>query len=499
MRILMITLCVLLATVCASAQDENMRKGLEYVNSAKNTRVDYNKQEYYKQAVPYLKAAVEEGFGEAAWLLGDIYWYGRDNGYDWTGQNKNRTYNMPEARRMFAKAIELGYDKGEIELGDMYAYGKGGDRDFKKAFELYTAANVKGQKEARYRLAMCYFYGFSIGEDEKKAYELSRDYLRKHHVLQYNPLEPDNLPTIAEANIYNMIARFCLNDSCFMLDDNGKEIKSWDNRRNWACYLLYNSRVVKWMYDAGSLMYKANVNEIGNMMIYGVLLDCINCGIDKDKAAKAYYMYADFSERFKSNYREMDSWLQHNYGVSIATAMLRAAEGGYAPAMQTIGDWYEEGYNVSKNLVRAKQWHDKAAAAGYKPKPKALPSSVDNVAQQDDNGNNNADNDNTVYTDVDEIPSFPGGMDGIYKMIAQNLRYPEEAAANGVEGDVRVRFILEKDGTLSNVEVVRPIDELLDREAVRVVKTLKGWEPAKKGGKPVRYALIYTVHFKLGK
>lgn len=103
-----------------------------------------------------------------------------------------------------------------------------------------------------------------------------------------------------------------------------------------------------------------------------------------------------------------------------------------------------------------------------------------------------------IFFIVEEMPSFQGkGQEGFREWIQQNLRYPEIAAENGISGRVFVRFVVEPNGNVSNVEVVRGVDPALDAEAVRVVSSSPKWEPGKQRGKPVRVAYTFPIVFVL--
>ncbi|HHJ11119.1 MAG TPA: energy transducer TonB [Bacteroidetes bacterium] len=103
-----------------------------------------------------------------------------------------------------------------------------------------------------------------------------------------------------------------------------------------------------------------------------------------------------------------------------------------------------------------------------------------------------------IFFIVEEMPSFQGkGQEGFREWIQQNLRYPEIAAENGISGRVFVRFVVEPNGSVSNVEVVRGVDPALDAEAVRVVSSSPKWEPGKQRGKPVRVAYTFPIVFVL--
>lgn len=102
-----------------------------------------------------------------------------------------------------------------------------------------------------------------------------------------------------------------------------------------------------------------------------------------------------------------------------------------------------------------------------------------------------------VYYEVDEMPSFPGGLNGLMTFLAQNMVYPVTAQENGVQGRVTVSFVVETDGFITDVEVARSVDPFLDREAMRIVKAMPKWTPGKKDGKPVRVKYTVPVVFRL--
>jgi len=102
------------------------------------------------------------------------------------------------------------------------------------------------------------------------------------------------------------------------------------------------------------------------------------------------------------------------------------------------------------------------------------------------------------FVQVDEMPVFPGGDIAILKYIADNTVYPDEAKKNGITGKVIVRFIVEKDCSVSEVTILQSVNPQLDAEAVRVVKTLPRFEkPAKNGGVAVRVFYMLPITFDL--
>ena len=104
----------------------------------------------------------------------------------------------------------------------------------------------------------------------------------------------------------------------------------------------------------------------------------------------------------------------------------------------------------------------------------------------------------SIYMAVDQAPEYlDGGVDGLMSFIKENMHYPSVCEEKGVQGTVLVRFVIEKDGTPSNFEVVRSVDPDLDKEALRVLRLMSKWKPIVQDGKPVRVYYTIPVAFKL--
>ena len=103
----------------------------------------------------------------------------------------------------------------------------------------------------------------------------------------------------------------------------------------------------------------------------------------------------------------------------------------------------------------------------------------------------------SIYQIVDQMPEFPGGTEALLKFVANNVKYPEKAKDEEISGRVFISFVIEKDGSVSNVEVKRGIGGGCDEEAVRVIKSLPNWKPGIKDGKPVRVSYMMPINFKL--
>ncbi len=106
-------------------------------------------------------------------------------------------------------------------------------------------------------------------------------------------------------------------------------------------------------------------------------------------------------------------------------------------------------------------------------------------------------NEPDFFTIVEDMPAFPGGDAALLKYIAENVEYPAIAKENGITGVVYVSYIVDRDGSIKDVKVVRGADPFLDKEAKRVVKTLKGYKPGKQRGKPVPVQFTIPIRFVL--
>jgi protein TonB len=102
-----------------------------------------------------------------------------------------------------------------------------------------------------------------------------------------------------------------------------------------------------------------------------------------------------------------------------------------------------------------------------------------------------------VFDVVEEMPQFPGGPSALFEYLSKNIKYPVVAEENGVQGRVIVTFVVERDGSITDVKVVKSVDPSLDKEATRVVKSMPHWIPGKQNGSAVRVKYTVPVTFKL--
>jgi protein TonB len=103
-----------------------------------------------------------------------------------------------------------------------------------------------------------------------------------------------------------------------------------------------------------------------------------------------------------------------------------------------------------------------------------------------------------IFTIVEDQPTPSGGMAAFYQYVTKQLKYPAQARRMGIEGKVFVQFVVDKDGTLTEVQAVKGIGAGCDEEAVRVISGAPKWKPGKQRGRPVKVRMILPITFKLG-
>ena len=102
-----------------------------------------------------------------------------------------------------------------------------------------------------------------------------------------------------------------------------------------------------------------------------------------------------------------------------------------------------------------------------------------------------------VFDVVEQMPSFPGGPSALMQYLSSNIKYPVVAEENGVQGRLVCTFVVERDGSITDVRVIKSVDPSLDKEAVRVVKGMPKWIPGKQNGSAVRVKYTVPVTFRL--
>ncbi len=102
-----------------------------------------------------------------------------------------------------------------------------------------------------------------------------------------------------------------------------------------------------------------------------------------------------------------------------------------------------------------------------------------------------------IFTEIETPPEFPGGVNEFYNFLSNNIIYPAEAKKNNIVGRIIIRFVVEKDGSLRDLKVIRGVNKLLDDEALRVMELSPKWHPGIQKGKAVRCEFVVPISFSL--
>ena len=102
-----------------------------------------------------------------------------------------------------------------------------------------------------------------------------------------------------------------------------------------------------------------------------------------------------------------------------------------------------------------------------------------------------------IFVNAEFMPEFPGGQRALFKWLSRNVKYPVIAQENSIEGSVFIGFVVDKDGSITNVKVIKSVDPSLDKEAVRVVKAMPKWKPGRQRNKNVRVSYTVPIKFKI--
>ena len=122
---------------------------------------------------------------------------------------------------------------------------------------------------------------------------------------------------------------------------------------------------------------------------------------------------------------------------------------------------------------------------------------IQSLAISDTTKTNIPDTNEEVFAIVDVTPTYPGGDDARLEFLRSNINYPPEAKEKGIQGTVYIGFVVEKDGTVNDVKLLRGVDKLIDDEALRVVKLMPKWTPGKQKGEIVRVSYNMPIKFTL--
>lgn len=118
-------------------------------------------------------------------------------------------------------------------------------------------------------------------------------------------------------------------------------------------------------------------------------------------------------------------------------------------------------------------------------------------AQDNQKNNQVIQTNDSIVENTDKMPEFPGGMAECMKFLSKNIKYPKEAQKNGEQGRVVLQFVVDRDGSITDVEVARSVSPSIDKEAIRVIKKMPKWTPGTLHEKPVRVRYTLPIMFRL--
>lgn len=155
-----------------------------------------------------------------------------------------------------------------------------------------------------------------------------------------------------------------------------------------------------------------------------------------------------------------------------------------APVVTEVLNVVEDDVELEQqDILSSEDNQQEAQTAVYTP-PAVVEEEEEEAAQQ-------------IFTVVEEMPEFPGGQGELLKYLGHSIRYPVIAQENGIQGRVICAFVVNRDGSIVDAEVLRGVDPSLDKEALRVINSMPKWKPGKQRGKPVRVKYTVPVVFRL--
>ena len=270
------------------------------------------------------------------------------------------------------------------------------------------------------------------------------------------------------------------NNGHYYRDENGKRLPDTINKQMDGCYVLSVLSVSKWSNDKVLFEEQLEVSN-GNLKLY--MIPQYSKGTSREASYK-HSLVGMVTDKWRAN----DSWDSNKSSYdpkgNLLTDQIQVSCG-------LLYENYEDGWTDYCSIayiadLDALYFNGKLY---YRQKDKA-PTIAATTAET------NTSNEK-VYNSVECPPKFPGGDAALFKYLASHIQYPTMAQENYVQGTVVVQFVVEKDGSIGEVKVARSVDSDLDKEAVRLVKTLPNFIPGRQDGEPVRVWYTFPVNFRL--
>lgn len=342
------------------------------------------------------------------------------------------------------KAAEQGDAIAQYKMAVYYFAGKVVPKDMTKAVMWLRKATDQGYHEAELLLGVCYTQGDGVAEDERQAF-----YWFKKAAMHGN----------AQAQLFT--------GSCFK---NGYGVTKDDSQ---ACY-WYKKAAIEGNAEAQYELGKAYMNGEGVEKDYNSALDWLTKSVWQGYSASAALLGV-LLENGSSDEKSLD------YALYFYK--------------QALGDEkYINGLEPSQLLLLqdlAKNLEDKGAV------PRRPPLTLRDTGDTTEPNSQSTQKEETLVTNPSVMPSFPGGLVAMLKYLNKHIVYPKKARDEGYQGRVVARIVVETDGSISNVEILRSVESSIDAEAIRVIKSMPRWNPGKLNGKPVKTQYTVPVTFHL--
>lgn len=284
------------------------------------------------------------------------------------------------------------------------------------------------------------------------------------------PIEGDDVIVAKEGlATFNFFFPYNCNIAVVLGPENSTWIYKYD-------YIKQMEPTAKTYYEAGQKFLNGDADNAPDLM----------------KAYACFFRAANMEH--SAAYYQLGKIYDEGIGVTqdYAAAIKWYKKTGEAQAKTRLGIMYLEGTGVKPDTLVANSYFLSAAARGdsvvarkYLEEIKKNPPSYKGTAED------------RVFEVVEENAEFPGGQQACMEWLRNNIKYPKKAQEKGIQGKVFVGFVVNKDGRIVDVEVLRSPDEALSLEAVRVVKSMPRWKPAIQGNKVVRSRFSIPIYFGL--
>lgn len=219
-------------------------------------------------------------------------------------------------------------------------------------------------------------------------------------------------------------------------------------------------------------------------------------GVDKDLKKAAFWWYQAALQGDEDGLFLLGRCYYNGEGgdKNLENAVIlwrKAAEKGHLKAQINLGFLYYHGEGVDKDLKQSAYWFKKAAEQGDEDAKELLEEVEEEIQSL------SASSSGQVYDIVEQMPSFPGGQSALFQYLSKNIQYPKLCEEHGIQGRVICSYIVEEDGSITDVQVRKSVHPSLDKEAVRVIQSMPKWNPGKENGLPVRVRYNLPITFSL--